>query len=153
MRFQPDFSDTVAGIMTGREKLVTVLEGTPLDQIKAKLQESRIEKMPIVDDEFRLRGLVTVRDIEKVKTYPNAAKDSNGSLLVGAAVGTGPARFVGELLEFFGETYRDAQGFDHPPVHDPCAVAFVIDPTVMQVVTVPLDVARDAFARPGQRRR
>jgi len=57
-----------------------------------------------------------------------------------AAVGTGPARFVGELLDFFGETYRDAQGFDHPPVHDPCAVAFVIDPTVMQVVTVPLDV-------------
>ncbi|MEV8254558.1 nucleoside hydrolase [Rhodoglobus sp. NPDC076762] len=57
-----------------------------------------------------------------------------------AAVGTGPARFVGELLDFFGETYRDAQGFDHPPVHDPCAVAFVIDPTVMQVVKVPLDV-------------
>lgn len=57
-----------------------------------------------------------------------------------AAVGTGPARFVGELLEFFGETYRDAQGFDHPPVHDPCAVAFVIDPSVMQVVKVPLDV-------------
>ncbi|QAV71204.1 nucleoside hydrolase [Salinibacterium sp. UTAS2018] len=57
-----------------------------------------------------------------------------------AAVGTGPARFVGELLEFFGETYRDAQGFDHPPVHDPCAVAFVIDPSVMEVVKVPLDV-------------
>jgi purine nucleosidase len=57
-----------------------------------------------------------------------------------AAVGTGPARFVGELLEFFAETYREAQGFDHPPVHDPCAVAFVIDPSVMQVVKVPLDV-------------
>src|SRR6187431_345033 len=57
-----------------------------------------------------------------------------------AAVGTGPARFVGELLEFFGETYRDQQGFDFPPVHDPCAVAFVIDPTVMQAVRVPLDV-------------
>ena len=57
-----------------------------------------------------------------------------------AAIGTGPARFVGELLEFFGETYRDQQGFDHPPVHDPCAVAFVIDPTVMQVVRVPLDI-------------
>ncbi|WP_158772660.1 IMP dehydrogenase [Cobetia sp. L2A1] len=90
MRFQPDHSDTVAGIMTGRDKLVTVLEGTSLDEIKAKLQESRIEKMPVVDEEFRLRGLVTVRDIEKVKAYPNAAKDSNGSLLVGAAVGTGP---------------------------------------------------------------
>jgi len=57
-----------------------------------------------------------------------------------AAVGTAPARFVGELLEFFGETYRDQQGFDYPPVHDPCAVAFVIDPTVMEVVRVPLDI-------------
>ncbi|MBG6055966.1 purine nucleosidase [Salinibacterium sp. CAN_S4] len=57
-----------------------------------------------------------------------------------AAVGTAPARFVGELLEFFGETYRDQQGFEHPPVHDPCAVAFVIDPTVMQVTRVPLDI-------------
>ncbi len=57
-----------------------------------------------------------------------------------AAVGTGPARFVGELLEFFGHTYRDQQGFEYPPVHDPCAVAFVIDPTVMQTVRVPLDI-------------
>ena len=57
-----------------------------------------------------------------------------------AAVGTAPARFVGELLEFFGHTYRDVQGFEYPPVHDPCAVAFVIDPTVMQTVRVPLDV-------------
>ncbi len=57
-----------------------------------------------------------------------------------AAVGTGPARFVGELLEFFGDAYRDQQGFEFPPVHDPCAVAFVIDPTVMETVTVPLDI-------------
>ena len=57
-----------------------------------------------------------------------------------AAVGTAPARFVGELLEFFGETYREQQGFEHPPVHDPCAVAFVIDPTVMEVTRVPLDI-------------
>ena len=56
------------------------------------------------------------------------------------AVGTAPARFVGELLEFFGHTYRDQQGFDFPPVHDPCAVAFVIDPTVMETVRVPLDI-------------
>ena len=56
------------------------------------------------------------------------------------AIGTGPALFVGELLEFFGETYRDHQGFDSPPVHDPCAVAYVIDPTVMTVRTAPLDV-------------
>lgn len=57
-----------------------------------------------------------------------------------AAVGTAPARFVGELLEFFAHTYKDQQGFDFPPVHDPCAVAFVIDPSVMEVVRVPLDV-------------
>ncbi len=57
-----------------------------------------------------------------------------------AAVDTAPSRFVGELLEFFGDTYRDVQGFEYPPVHDPCAVAFVIDPTVMQTVKVPLDV-------------
>ena len=57
-----------------------------------------------------------------------------------AAISTAPSRFVGELLEFFGQTYREQQGFEHPPVHDPCAVAFVIDPTVMQVTRVPLDV-------------
>ncbi|MET3769641.1 purine nucleosidase [Marisediminicola sp. UYEF4] len=57
-----------------------------------------------------------------------------------AAVGTGPARFVLELLEFFGQTYRETQGFEFPPVHDPCAVALVIDPSVMTVVKVPLDV-------------
>jgi len=57
-----------------------------------------------------------------------------------ARIGTAPARFVVELLEFFGETYRHAQGFEHPPVHDPCAVAYVIDPTVMTTRTVPVDV-------------
>lgn len=57
-----------------------------------------------------------------------------------AAVGTKPAKFVGELLEFFGQTYKDAQGFDFPPVHDPCAVAYVIDRSVMTTRRVPLDV-------------
>ncbi|MDF2442875.1 MAG: inosine/uridine nucleosidase [Subtercola sp.] len=57
-----------------------------------------------------------------------------------AAIDTAPARFVGELLEFFGEAYREHQGFDSPPVHDPCAVAYVIDPTVMTTRRVPLDV-------------
>ncbi|MGW3679434.1 uridine-preferring nucleoside hydrolase UriH [Streptomyces prasinus] len=58
-----------------------------------------------------------------------------------AAVGTKPAEFVGELLDFFGATYKEAQGFEHPPVHDPCAVAYVIDPSVMTVLTPRLDVA------------
>lgn len=57
-----------------------------------------------------------------------------------AAVGTGPAGFVLELLDFFGATYREAQGFEHPPVHDPCAVAYVIDPDVMTVRKAPVDV-------------
>lgn len=57
-----------------------------------------------------------------------------------AAIGTGPARFVGELLDFFGTTYKDAQGFDSPPVHDPCAVAYVIDPTIVKTVKVPIDI-------------
>lgn len=89
MRFQPDYSDSVEAIMTPREKLVTVREGTPLDEIKTRLHEHRIEKMLVVDDDFRLRGLVTFRDIEKARHYPNAAKDADGRLLVGAAVGTG----------------------------------------------------------------
>ena len=57
-----------------------------------------------------------------------------------AAVGTRPAQFVLELLEFFGKTYKEAQGFDYPPVHDPCAVAYVIDPKVMTVKKVPIDI-------------
>ncbi|MFC9850893.1 uridine-preferring nucleoside hydrolase UriH [Streptomyces prasinus] len=57
-----------------------------------------------------------------------------------AAVGTKPAEFVSELLDFFGATYKEAQGFEHPPVHDPCAVAYVIDPSVMTVRKAPVDV-------------
>lgn len=57
-----------------------------------------------------------------------------------AAVGTPAARFVGELLDFFGHTYKDAQGFDHPPVHDPVAVAAVIDPSILRTVRAPLTV-------------
>ncbi|MCU1418631.1 MAG: nucleoside hydrolase, partial [Schumannella sp.] len=56
------------------------------------------------------------------------------------AVGTGPARFVAELMVFFADSYKDAQGFDSPPVHDPCAVAYVIDPTLMRTVRAPIDI-------------
>jgi IMP dehydrogenase len=90
MRFQPNHGDSVYDIMTPGEKLVTVQVGTSLDIIKGKMQEHRIEKMLVVDDEFRLRGLVTFQDIEKARTFPYAAKDADGRLLVGAAVGTGP---------------------------------------------------------------
>src|SRR5699024_11473372 len=90
MRFQPNQGDSVTDIMTPRERLVTVPEGTELDVIKAKMQEHRIEKMLVVNEQFQLRGLVTFQDIEKTRTFPNAAKDADGRLLVGAAGGTGP---------------------------------------------------------------
>lgn len=90
LRVKPDAGDTVAAIMTPEEKLITSRMGTPLKAIKAKLYEHRVEKMLMVDDNFTLQGLVTFRDLEKAKTYPNAAKDEDGRLLVGAAVGTGP---------------------------------------------------------------
>ncbi|MGR4069817.1 IMP dehydrogenase [Billgrantia sp. C5P2] len=90
MRFQPNHGDRVADIMTPRERLVTVAEGTELDLIKSKMQEHRVEKMLVVDNDFHLRGLVTFKDIEKARTFPSAAKDADGRLLVGAAVGTGP---------------------------------------------------------------
>lgn len=88
-RFKPNLDDVVANIMTPKDKLVTVKEGTSLDDIKAKLHQHRIEKILVVDDEFHLQGLVTVKDIEKARTYPNACKDEDGRLRVGAAVGTG----------------------------------------------------------------
>jgi purine nucleosidase len=56
------------------------------------------------------------------------------------AVGTGPSRFVHELMDFFAHTYKDAQGFDHPPVHDPVAVAYVIDPTLVRTVRAPIEI-------------
>lgn len=90
MRFQPNHGDSVTDIMTPRERLVTVPEGTELGVIKAKMQEHRVEKMLVVNEQFQLRGLVTFQDIEKTRTFPNAAKDADGRLLVGAAVGTGP---------------------------------------------------------------
>ncbi|MBB1486963.1 IMP dehydrogenase [Oceanospirillum sediminis] len=88
-RFKPNLDDVVANIMTPKDKLVTVKQGTSLDDIKAKLHQHRIEKILVVDDEFHLQGLVTVKDIEKARTYPNACKDEDGRLRVGAAVGTG----------------------------------------------------------------
>jgi len=89
LRYTPNAGDTVSAIMTPKEELVTVQEGTGLEDIKTKLYEHRIEKMLVVDDAFKLRGMVTFRDIEKAKSYPLASKDSQGRLRVGAAVGTG----------------------------------------------------------------
>ena len=89
LRYTPNAGDTVTAIMTPKDQLVTVQEGTGLEVIKTKLYEHRIEKMLVVNDKFQLRGMVTFRDIEKAKSYPFASKDEQGRLRVGAAVGTG----------------------------------------------------------------
>jgi IMP dehydrogenase len=73
-----------------KDNLVTVTEGISLEESKKLLHKNRIEKLLVVDDEGRLKGLITTKDIEKIKKYPNASKDSRGRLRIGAAVGVGP---------------------------------------------------------------
>ena len=89
IRFVPDLDVQVREVMTPKERLVTVTEGADHQEIQGKLHKYRIEKVLIVDDDFRLRGLVTVKDIMKAESHPNAAKDAAKRLLAAAAVGTG----------------------------------------------------------------
>lgn len=84
--FEEDHSKKISEVMT-KENLVTAKEGTTLEEAKHILKTHRIEKLPLVDDEYRLKGLITIKDIEKVRKFPNAAKDFQGRLLCGAAVG------------------------------------------------------------------
>jgi IMP dehydrogenase len=91
LRFETRLDAPVAQVMTPRPRLVTVREGAARDEVVALLHEHRIEKVLVVDDAFHLRGLITVKDIEKERQYPAAARDEHGSLRVGAAVGVGPA--------------------------------------------------------------
>jgi IMP dehydrogenase len=88
LRFEEDHGRPVEEVMT-RHDLVTAPVGTSLDRAKQILGEHRIEKLPLVDEAGRLRGLITIKDIEKARQYPNAAKDARGRLLCGAAVGVG----------------------------------------------------------------
>ena len=89
LRFETHKEDPVSNIMTSKEKLVTVKEGALQKDILELLHKYRIEKVLVVNDDFELTGLVTVKDIQKSTEYPNACKDSEGQLRVGAAVGTG----------------------------------------------------------------
>ena len=89
IRFESRMDTRVADIMTPKEKLVTVREGADLEEVKELLHRHRIEKVLVVNDDFELRGLITVKDIQKAKDYPLACKDDQGRLRVGAAVGTG----------------------------------------------------------------
>jgi len=89
LRFEKNFENPVSSIMTPKDRLVTVAEGARRGEIRKLLHEHRIEKVLVVDDKFQLRGLVTVKDIQKAKENPFACKDEQGRLRVGAAVGVG----------------------------------------------------------------
>ncbi len=87
IRFEKNMDLKIDKVMTPRKNLVTVKEGTTLLEAKELLHKFKIEKLPVVDDRFRLRGLITMKDIEKIEKFPKASKDAMGRLLVGAAVG------------------------------------------------------------------
>jgi IMP dehydrogenase len=89
IRFETRMDARVREVMTGKDQLVTVKEGASAGAVRELLHRHRIEKVLIVDDAFHLKGMMTVKDIEKARAYPNATKDDQGRLLVGAAVGTG----------------------------------------------------------------
>ncbi|EJN56785.1 IMP dehydrogenase [Loigolactobacillus coryniformis] len=105
IRFVSDYAVAIDTVMT-KEPLVTAPEGTPLDKAEQILQQHKIEKLPLVDDEGRLSGLVTIKDIEKAVEFPNAAKDDQGRLLVAAAVGVTSDTF--ERAEALLEAGADA---------------------------------------------
>ena len=86
LKFETDFSQKISACMTSKN-LVTAKEGVTLEEAKAILAKARVEKLPIVDDNFNLKGLITIKDIEKQIKYPLSAKDAQGRLLCGAGVG------------------------------------------------------------------
>ena len=90
VRFEPSLKSPVSTIMTPKDRLVTVYEGAKSDEIKSLLHKHRIEKILVVSKSFELRGLITVKDIDKAEKYPNACKDDQGRLRVGASIGTSP---------------------------------------------------------------
>ncbi|OYZ36003.1 MAG: IMP dehydrogenase [Polynucleobacter sp. 16-46-70] len=90
LRFEEDLDAPVKSKMTPRERLITVKEGCSLDEAKRLMSQHRLERVLVVNDKFELRGLITVKDILKATEHPNACKDSEGKLRVGAAVGVGP---------------------------------------------------------------
>ena len=100
MRFEPDFSRTVSEIMTPMP-LVVAKEGVSKEEALALLSANKVEKLPIVDDDNKLVGLITVKDFVKTEQFPNASKDSSGRLLVAAGIGTGEESYqrAGQLVD------------------------------------------------------
>lgn len=88
LKFEENLDQRVSDVMT-KDNLITAPVGTTLDEAKRILHKHRIEKLPLVDEDFMLKGLITIKDIEKAIQYPNAAKDEQGRLRVGAAIGVG----------------------------------------------------------------
>lgn len=88
LRFETDMSQPIHKFMTGQDKLITAKKNIKLQEAKKTLHRHRIEKLPVVDENFCLIGLITIKDIEKATAFPQANKDSRGRLFVGAAVGT-----------------------------------------------------------------
>lgn len=93
LRYLVDLSQPVSQIMTPKDRLVTVKEKVKRDEVLELLHEHRLERLLVVNDDFKLKGMITVKDMEKSSEHPYASKDSNGRLRVGAAVGTGPETF------------------------------------------------------------
>jgi len=88
-RFETNLDNPVSSVMTPKERLVTVREGAAKEEVIALLHKFRIERVLVINDHFKLRGMITVKDIQKSTDFPNACKDEHGRLRVGAAVGTG----------------------------------------------------------------
>ncbi len=121
LRFESDPSRLLSEVMTARN-LVTAPVGTDLEAAKQLLAKHKIEKLPLVDDQGRLRGLVTTKDIEKTRRYPQAAKDGRGRLLVAAAAGVSPGNL--ERVERLVAAGADAIVVDSAHGHSARVVAF-----------------------------
>lgn len=109
LRFETNFDQEIGNVMT-KDNLVTALEGVTLDEAQKLLGKHRIEKLPIVDKNNNLKGLITIKDIEKAIQYPNSARDANGRLLAGAAVGTAENTF--ERVDALVQAKVDVIGVD-----------------------------------------
>lgn len=121
LRFEETLTRPIREVMTAANKLVTAKESVPMEEAVRLMHKHRIEKLPIVDSDFNLRGLITIKDIQKAISHPNANRDSKGRLRVGAAVGTGKeamARF--EALHAAGADFVivDTAHGDSKPVID-----------------------------------
>ena len=124
LRFETRLDQPISAVMT-KEKLVTVPPGTTLEEAKRHLHAHRIEKLLVVDDHYSLKGLITIKDIEKVRKYPNACKDEMGRLRAGAAIGPGGDRE--ERLEALIRAGVDVVVIDTAHGHSQGVIDAVVD--------------------------